>query len=608
MKLSIIIPFYNVEPYTDELLQRLEPQITDDVEVIVIDDGSIKPYTTDKPWVKLLRHDNAGVSHTRNVGIDVSCGEYIAFIDADDLVADDYVKQIMDRMPFDYLEMSWRSLPGGQQFQVKLNNQSDRLSNPSAVTRVFSRKAIGNTRFNENKEAAEDAEFTSIVCKEGMKVAIITDFMYFYRTSTPNSLTKRYMSGDTDTKRIVYHYNHITADMTDLLNEIAEENKTNEVYVMTNRCDIPELYNHAKIMKPCKVRGMELRGEPWSQFVQIFPPPRVDIAIYTSQKSMSGIFTWIYSFCHQMSDKYSIMVLHDGMNAELIEKLIPIVDVRVNGDPIRCETLLMMRIGDLIPCNIRYHKSIQVLHSTRLDDMWTLPVDRDEIIPISNAVKNAWGISHEPILNMTYKETGTLHLISATRLKTPEKGKDRIKCLAKMLRDARIPFVWDCFSDVDPEAKGVTHHEMTTDIRQHIRGADYLVQLSDAGEGFCYSIVEALEESTAVLTTPIQTLDEIGFKDGVHGYVIPFDMNYDVRKILTIPKIDFKYDNEPMKKQWGMVFGESKNKNTPPLTIQCTKRFRDVLLDRYVEEGEVLTLNARRAEEIIAASFGKKLT
>ena len=59
MKLSIIIPYYDgngIDGYTAELLFTLEQQLTEDVEVIVVDDGSPKPFDMDGfPWVKVIR-------------------------------------------------------------------------------------------------------------------------------------------------------------------------------------------------------------------------------------------------------------------------------------------------------------------------------------------------------------------------------------------------------------------------------------------------------------------------------------------------------------------------------------------------------------------------
>ena len=59
--LSIIIPFYNTEPYINELLQVLDKQVNDSVEVIIIDDGSRKEFTTDYSWATVIRQRNQGV-------------------------------------------------------------------------------------------------------------------------------------------------------------------------------------------------------------------------------------------------------------------------------------------------------------------------------------------------------------------------------------------------------------------------------------------------------------------------------------------------------------------------------------------------------------------
>ena len=606
MILSIIIPYYNVAPYTDELLKCLAPQIREGVEVILVDDGSKVPYKTNYKWCKVVRQENKGVSAARNKGLELAQGEYICFIDSDDIVSDKYIHNILSKIPFDYLDMSWKSLPGGQQFEKKLNYDTDRLNNPSVVTRAFSRELIGNIRFNEQKQAAEDAEFVRDVCKNAKKIAVITDYNYFYRTYTPNSLTKRYLTGDTDTKRIVYHYTHITADMTDLLEEIKREDKRNEVYVLTEQNDIPELEQYARVSKPCKVRGMELRGEPWASFTKILPTPAFDIVIYTSHNHINGIFTWIYSFCGQMSFRYSIAVIHEGMEPSMIERLTKYAYVKQNGDPIKCNTLLMMRLTDKIPVSVRYKKSIQIVHAPNLTEQRELPLDRDEIIPVSKTVQKSWNLTHEPILNMTFNGETVLHLISATRLNTREKGEERMKQLCYMLRQANIPFTWECYTSTKADIKDITFKNMVPDIRQRIRNADYLIQLSD-DEGFCYSIVEALEEGTAVITTPLSVLTEVGFKENIHGYTFGFNMEGDIERLRSIPKFKYSFDNSTSIKQWCSTFGDSEYEYLRPITIQCTKRYRDMQLDRYIEEGEFLILNSRRANEVIESGYAKEV-
>ena len=110
IKLSIIIPYYNAEPYTRELLDVLAPQITDEVEVIVVDDGSDVPFDTDHNFVSIIRQQNKGCASARNCGLDKAIGDYISFIDADDLVSRNFVSKIIEKTKDepDVIDLSWK--------------------------------------------------------------------------------------------------------------------------------------------------------------------------------------------------------------------------------------------------------------------------------------------------------------------------------------------------------------------------------------------------------------------------------------------------------------------------------------------------------------------
>ena len=96
--LSIIIPYYNAKEYTDELLSLLNKQInTEEIEVLLIDDGSKEEYTANYNWLKIIRQDNGGASAARNTGLDNAIGEYISFIDSDDLISDNYIETILNK-------------------------------------------------------------------------------------------------------------------------------------------------------------------------------------------------------------------------------------------------------------------------------------------------------------------------------------------------------------------------------------------------------------------------------------------------------------------------------------------------------------------------------
>lgn len=93
-KVSVIIPVYNVEAYIEKCLDSVVGQTLDDIEIIVVNDGSkdnskekINKYLEKYPnKIKYLEKENGGLSSARNFGMPYSTGEYIAFLDSDDYI------------------------------------------------------------------------------------------------------------------------------------------------------------------------------------------------------------------------------------------------------------------------------------------------------------------------------------------------------------------------------------------------------------------------------------------------------------------------------------------------------------------------------------------
>ena len=129
--------------------------------------------------------------------------------------------------------------------------------------------------------------------------------------------------------------------------------------------------------------------------------------------------------------------------------------------------------------------------------------------------------------------------------------RDEIMGLAEMMNAAGIPFLWLNFSDGElPDAPPNFYNVgIRKNIQDYIQKADYLVQLSDQ-EAFGNSVLEALTLKTAVICTPIPAFKDFGLEDGVNAHVVPFSMEFDVRKLLQIPQFDFFYDNEKRIRQW----------------------------------------------------------
>lgn len=619
--LSIIIPYYNTKQYTDILLDILNKQITDEVEVILVDDGSKEEYKTNYKWCNVIRQENGGVSKARNTALDIAVGKYIAFIDSDDEIAENYISTILykiDKEDFDYCYLSWKTLPGGWNCDVKLNNINDEFPrfNLCCWNRIYRFDLVKDVRFPENKLIAEDADYIrqcEDLCK---KKSFISDYMYFYRSDTPDSLTKRFSAGKLNTKRSVIHYNYITSDMTELVEKVKKLNEVGEVIIMTNNNELPELERYAMVTVPMEMCGTEFYGEPTPLFKKITLPIETQIVIYTAVTyCIGGIETFIRNIVMNLYKDYDIIVLYDKMDREQINRIRPFVRVMKNNPNIhiKCDSLIVNRITDKEPDNVDYGQKIQMIHSCKLKPYWNIEHNYNKLVPVSNVVADSFGVEGNVIHNFTYKEKPqkVLRLISCTRL-TFEKGAERMKTLAKQLNERGILFNWIIFSDekLDEEINGVSYMKPTLNVQSYIASSDYLVQLSDS-EAYCYSISEALELGVPIISTPLPVLDELRIKDGVHGVIVPFDMkNIDFDAIKN-NKYSFKYSNKnsSIKKQWKEILGNTTPKNDyvyvegERVNIKVLVNYYSMALNRDVYCGEIIETTRERAEKVADCGY-----
>ena len=100
------------------------PNLTDKIEWIIIDDGcNEKELDSFKAKVIHLPTNSGGASKPRNIGLDNAKGKYIAFIDSDDLVSDDYIELVLKYLKTDIVFISWKS----KVHDIKNNNQTTSL-------------------------------------------------------------------------------------------------------------------------------------------------------------------------------------------------------------------------------------------------------------------------------------------------------------------------------------------------------------------------------------------------------------------------------------------------------------------------------------------------
>ena len=140
LKLSIIVPVFNVEPYIEECICSLYRQDipVSDYEVICVDDCSpdksaqiVEKLQTEYPTLQLIRHErNKKLGGARNTGIRAAKGKYILFVDSDDMLVPNCLKQLIEAMESDddeYIHFNYIKLYPDNSIGKKLSYDYDNI-------------------------------------------------------------------------------------------------------------------------------------------------------------------------------------------------------------------------------------------------------------------------------------------------------------------------------------------------------------------------------------------------------------------------------------------------------------------------------------------------
>ena len=216
--LSIIIPLYNAENYIVETIHSVLSEIPDNVEVIIVNDGStdnsieliknkFSPQLNSGKLL-LLQQPNSGVSVARNTGIENSKGDYITFVDADDLLFEDYydaVLSLINKVSPDIIDIGYRRF--SDQNNLKNNHDmftynnfgflktNEVISNIFAHSlfyswaRVIKKTVLGDLRFPAGVNYCEDMIFLYQLYQKSETIFHIDKALYAYRDN-PEGATR----------------------------------------------------------------------------------------------------------------------------------------------------------------------------------------------------------------------------------------------------------------------------------------------------------------------------------------------------------------------------------------------------------------------------------
>ncbi len=273
MKYSVIVPIYNAEKTLRRCLDSLLPQLNNDIEVLLINDGSTdnsakicKEYVAKNSCFKYFEQENAGVSAARNLGIDNATADYIAFIDSDDYVTQLMVTMmdhVLSEYNYDYVVFPIYSTDGiteikESQIQFETKSRDDLFSMVSdmitkkringPVSKIYKRDLLNchQIRFPVGCSISEDRAFNISYTLHITSIKVLDSSFYYAFTSDEKSLSRTIRS----VEELAYHFgiekkylNHAYATSG------LDDKYLRQIKAADNFCTCRQVYSRAKRMK-----------------------------------------------------------------------------------------------------------------------------------------------------------------------------------------------------------------------------------------------------------------------------------------------------------------------------------------------------------------------
>jgi len=215
---SVIVPIYKVEEYLEDCIESIINQTYKNIEIILVDDGSpdncgkmCDEYALKDERIKVIHKENGGLSSARNAGLDIARGEYISFIDSDDYISKNFIKNLMKVMTEYNVEVAQCDFTrkildlNENEFinkdEVKILNKDEAMYNLNilnhgkyviACNKLYKKDLFEKIRFPKGK-INEDTYVTYKIFYETEKnIAILNQKLYFYRERNNSIMTNKF--------------------------------------------------------------------------------------------------------------------------------------------------------------------------------------------------------------------------------------------------------------------------------------------------------------------------------------------------------------------------------------------------------------------------------
>lgn len=216
MKISVIIPVFNVEEYLQKCVDSILGQMYRDIEVLLVDDGSTDSssslcdtYAENDSRVRVFHKQNEGVSRARNYGLEKARGEWIWFVDSDDYAEADTLQRFLDVLgshPYIDVYKFGFVIEKEHQNTIISSAKSEKIESTSRMVleletncytgfvwnMIFHRSLLGDKKFSEEVSYCEDHLFSYSLIASAKMMYIDKEVLYHYIVRNSDSLSNIY--------------------------------------------------------------------------------------------------------------------------------------------------------------------------------------------------------------------------------------------------------------------------------------------------------------------------------------------------------------------------------------------------------------------------------
>ena len=271
--ISVVVPVYNVEKYIDDCIKSVLNQTYSDFELILVDDGSSDKsgeicdrYAKEDSRIKVIHTRNFGVCHARNIGIDLSSGEYYMFLDSDDTLSKYALEVLFKDVTENNADMAIGTVSGidfSNQLPIRnhvlvwIGTQALEKSiedNPcthSSCAKLYKKEFFVDVRFEEGRKVHEDGFFVFCCFIKKPKVVARDYQVYKYRNNPDSASHESFSDKYFD---ILYFADEKVKIINERFPELSQ--KANNILVKASLAMLHVLCNtkkkeHNKCVKEC---------------------------------------------------------------------------------------------------------------------------------------------------------------------------------------------------------------------------------------------------------------------------------------------------------------------------------------------------------------------